>query len=179
MSLQYAKESIVLGALKDLEENQKHLQDVNLHSSIVWKGKSLEMTTKLSEVLRINSKLTALNLVDCNINDAGLSQLASALATNTTLFHLNLSMNKFGRPSLLELGKAMVTNTGLISLELSGARVDGAVCACFIEAFEANFTLCKLVWDPEISGYNVPTPRLEPYTSRADSDSPRFEPFRA
>ena len=155
MSLQYAKESIVVSALKDLEENQKHLQDVNLHSSVVWKGKSLEMTTRLSEVLINNSKLTALNLCDCNINDAGLSKLAATLATNAHLFHLNLSMNKFGRPALLELGKALLTNTGLISLELSGIRVDGAVCACFIEAFEVNLTLCKLVWDPEISGYNL------------------------
>ena len=155
MSLQYAKESIVLSALKDIEENQKHMQEVNLHSSVVWKGKSLEMTTRLSEVMVNNSKLTSINMTDCNINDAGLTKLAATLSINATLFHLNLSNNKFGRPALLELGKSLRSNTGLMSLELSGIRVDGAVCACFIETFEANYTLCKLVWDPEISGYNL------------------------
>ena len=62
MSLMYAKESIVLSALKDIEENQKHMQDVNLQSSNVWKAKSLQMTTQLAEVLYNNSKLTSLNL---------------------------------------------------------------------------------------------------------------------
>ena len=67
------------------------------------------------------------------------------------------------------MGKAMATNKGLISLELSGIRVDGSVCDCFIHAFESNFTLCKLVWDPESSGFNLKftemvafTPGLEP-----------------
>ena len=155
MSLQYAKESIVRTALKDIEENQKHLQDVNLHSSNVWKAASLAMTTQLAEVLYNNSKLTALNLTDCNIHDDGLIKLTETLAHNATIFHLNLSMNKFTRPGLLELGKAMRTNTGLISLELTGVRVNGEVCAVFLEAFEVNLTLCKLVWDPEISGYNL------------------------
>ena len=92
-----------MSALKDIEENQKHLQDVNLQSSGVWKGKSLELTTQLAEVMYNNSKLTAINLCDCNINDAGLAKLNDTLAHNATLFHLNLSMNKFGRPSLLEI----------------------------------------------------------------------------
>lgn len=170
----------MLSALKDIEENQKHMQSANLQSSIVWKGKSLELTTKLSEVLRVNSKLTELNLVDCSVNDAGLSKLAATLTTNASLFHLNLSNNKFGRPALLELGKALVTNTGLISLELSGIRVDGSVCACFIEAFGANFTLCKLVWDPEISGYNLKFTEMLNRNSeidRAVRDGKPFEQF--
>ena len=155
MSLMYAKESIVLSALKDIEENQKHMQDVNLQSSNVWKAKSLQMTTQLAEVLYNNSKLTSLNLQDCNINDAGLIKLTETLAHNATLFHINLSINKFARAGLLELGTAMKTNTGLISLELSGIRINGEVCAHMMEAFEVNLTLCKLVWDPEISGYNL------------------------
>ena len=93
MSLQYAKESIVVNALKDIEENQKYMQDINLQSSIVWKGKSLEMTTRLSAALANNNRLTALNLVDCNINDVSVAPLLTALASNASLFHLNLSNN--------------------------------------------------------------------------------------
>ena len=77
------------------------------------------------------------------------------LAHNASLYHLNLSLNKISRPGLLGLGKSVKTNTGLITLDLTGLRVDGAVTACFIEAFEVNFTLCKLIWDPEVKGYNL------------------------
>ena len=131
MSLQYAKESIVLDAIKDIQENQKHMQEVNLQSSIVWKGKALDMTAKLADALQLNSRLTALDLTDCSINDAALSPLTRTLAGNASLFHLALSKNKFGRPALHELGTALATNTGLISLELMAIRIDSAVCACF------------------------------------------------
>ena len=93
MSLQYAKESIVLSALKDVEENQKHMQEVNLSSSIVWKGKSLEMTTKLAAILIQNTRLTALNLTDCNIHDnraVGIMLLAGALLSGTGVSFLHL-----------------------------------------------------------------------------------------
>ena len=155
MSLQYAKESIVLGALKDIEENQKHLQEINLQSSVVWKGKSCVMMTKLAESMLKNTKLTAINLVDCSINDEGLKSLTGTLANNATLFHLNLSKNKIGRPALLDLGAALATNTGLMSLELTGIRVDSNVCACFMETFNKNLTLLKLIWDPEVRSYNL------------------------
>ena len=155
MSLQYAKESIVLGALKDVEENQKFMQDVNLQSSIVWKGKSAMMTASLAKAMQQNTRLTALNLADCNIHDADLTPLTANLATNSTLFHLNLSQNKLGRPALLEIGKSLATNTGLISLELMNLRVDSSVCACFMESFATNLTLCKLVWDIEVKAYNL------------------------
>ena len=155
MSLQYAKEAIVLAALKDVEEDQKHLQEINLQSSGVWKAKSLALTQQLADCLLANTKLTALNLTDCGLNDQALTKLSEVLGHNHSLFHLNLSLNKFGRPGLLDLGRALPSNSGLISLELSGIRVNGEVCAAFLEAFEKNYTLCKLVWDPEISGYNL------------------------
>ena len=138
MSLQYAKESIVLNALKDVEENQKHLQDINLHSSIVWKGKSCVMMAKLADALLRNTKLTSIDLTDCNINDEGLKPVTGTLKSNATLYHLTLSQNKIGRPALLDLGAALATNTGLISLGLTGIRIDSSVCACFMETFNTN-----------------------------------------
>ena len=56
MSLMYAKESIVLSALKDIEENQKHMQDVNLQSSNVWKAKSLQQTMSNTQRSRIRGQ---------------------------------------------------------------------------------------------------------------------------
>jgi myosin-5 len=155
MSLQYAKESIVINALKDIEENQKHLQEINLHSSVVWKGKSVLMMNKLADAMLRNTKLTSINLSDCMVNDEGLRFLTAALAKNGTLFHLCLSQNKIGRPALLDLGAALATNTGLISLDLTGIRVDSSVCACFAETFNTNLTLLKLIWDPEVRAYNL------------------------
>jgi hypothetical protein len=155
MSLQYAKESIIMVALKDVEENQRRMQEINLQSSSAWKSKSLALTTLLADALHNNTKLTSLNLTDCMINDASITKLAETLTHNASLFHLNLSNNKLGRPGLLALSKALPTNTGLISLELTGIRIDGAVSAAFLDAFGTNVTLCKLIWSPEISGYNL------------------------
>ena len=85
-----------------------------------------------------NTKLTSIDLTDCNVNDEGLKSLTGTLKKNATLFHLNLTKNKIGRPALLDLGAALATNTGLISLELTGIRVDSSVCACFMETFNTN-----------------------------------------
>ena len=94
MSLMYAKESIVLSTLQDIAEDQKVLQEVNLQGSGVWKAKSAAMTEKLVTNLATNTRLTSLNMTDCNLNDACLTLLNGCLATNATLFHLNLSYNK-------------------------------------------------------------------------------------
>ena len=143
-SLMYAKEATILSTLKDLEENHRRTQDVNLMGSNVWKAKSVAMTANLVDAMVPNTKLTSLNMSDCMLNDACLSKLSEMLAHNATLFHLHLANNKFSRPGLLELGKALGTNTGLISLDLSGHRINSEVCSAFLTAYDTNFTLCKV-----------------------------------
>ena len=47
VSLMYAKESMILSTLKDIEEDHRRTQEVNLMSSNVWKAKSVAMTANL------------------------------------------------------------------------------------------------------------------------------------
>ena len=51
--------------------------------------------------------------------------------------------------------EAASCSRALSSTEYLQARVDGAVCACFMESIFVNVTLCKIVWDPEIKAYNL------------------------
>ena len=178
MSLMYAKESIIMTTIKDIEENQRRVQDVNLQGSTVWKGKSVVLTTTLAEALYNNTKLTSLNLCDCGLNDAAITKLTETLAHNATIFHLNLSNNKnISRPGLIALGDAVATNTGLLTLELTGVRILTEVCAKFMEAYSNNYTLCKLVWDPEVSGYNLKFTELMNRNAEIDRAVREGKPF--
>ena len=84
-SLQYAKESIVLKVLQDVADDDKRTQTLELTSSVVWKGKSAAMTASLADALLENTKVTALNLSDCNIGDNGLISLADSIKENGTV----------------------------------------------------------------------------------------------
>ena len=126
-NLQYAKESILIKVISDVAENDKRTQSLELCGSTVWKGKSVAMTMSLSDALWNNTRLTALNLSECNIGDGALCKLADAIQHNATLFDLNLSHNKLGRPGLIHLAKCLTDNTGLMTLDLIGHRINSEV----------------------------------------------------
>ena len=155
MSLMYAKESAIMSILKDVEEDHKRTQEMNLGGSNVWKSKSVQMTNNLCDALQTNTRLTALNLSACMLNDACLVTLSTMLAHNSTIFDLNLADNKFTRPGLISLATGISTNTGLITLNLSGHRINSEVCSAFLTMYDTNVTLCKLVWKTDVSGYNL------------------------
>ena len=155
MALMYAKDSVIMSILKDVEENHKRTQEMNLAGSNVWKSKSVQMTNNLADALLSNTRLTSLNLSACMLNDACLVTLSTMLAHNSTIFHLDLADNKFTRPGLQQLATGLTTNTGLLTLNLSGHRINSEVCAAFLTMYNTNVTLCKLVWNTEVSGYNL------------------------
>ena len=82
MSLMYAKESAIMSILKDVEEDHKRTQEMNLGGSNVWKSKSVQMTNNLCDALQTNTRLTALNLSACMLNDA-LRQLVAIVRGGT------------------------------------------------------------------------------------------------
>ncbi len=154
-SLQYAKESIVLKTVQDVADNDKRTQSLELMGSVVWRAKSAVLTASLADALLNNTKLTALNLSECNLGDGALCSLADALQHNATLFDLNLSHNKLGRPGLVHLAKRLTDNTGLMHLDLIGHRINSEVASAFVEMFRTNLTLCKLIWKLDTPGYNL------------------------
>jgi hypothetical protein len=152
-SLMYAKESKLLAVIKDVEDNDKRTQSLELTGSVVWKGKSSALTASLSDALLNNTKVTSLNLSECNLGDGALIALANSIQFNATLFDFNLSHNKLGRPGLTHLAKCLTTNVGLMNLDLIGHRINSEVASAFVDMFRVNVTLCKLIWKLEVSGY--------------------------
>ena len=71
--------------LQDVADDDKRTQTLELTSSVVWKGKSAALTASLADALLSNTKVTALNLSDCNIGDNGLCSLADAIQDNGTV----------------------------------------------------------------------------------------------
>ena len=154
-NLQYAKEAIVLEALKLVAENDKRTQSLELGGSVVFKAKSVALGQSLADALHANTKLTALNLSSCNLSDSAIEKLSAPLSHNTTLYDLNLADNKIGRPGLTAIARALMTNKGLITLNLLGHRVNSEVCAAFVNAFTVNLTLLKLIWKVDVGGYTL------------------------
>ena len=95
--------------LQDVADNDKRTQTLELSGSNIWKGKSAALTASLADALLNNSKLTALNMSDCNLGDKALMSLDDSLKYNSTLFDLNLSHNKLGRPGLQHLASCLTT----------------------------------------------------------------------
>ena len=154
-SLQYAKETILMKVIQDVADNDKRTQTLELMSSVVWKGKSAALTASLADALLVNTKVTALNLSDCNIGDNGLISLADSIKDNLTLYDLNISYNKFARTGLQHLAKCLTANKGLLNLEILGHRINSEVAASFVEMLQTNMTLCKIIWKLETAGYNL------------------------
>ena len=79
-NLQYAKEAIVLEALKLVAENDKRTQSLELGGSVVFKAKSVALGQSLADALHANTKLTALNLSSCNLSDSAIEKLSAQLS---------------------------------------------------------------------------------------------------
>ena len=75
----------MLKVLQDVADNDKRTQALELMSSVVWKGKSATLMSSLADAMVSNTKVTAINLSDCNIGDNGLCSLADAIKENGTV----------------------------------------------------------------------------------------------
>jgi len=154
-SMQFAKERDVVAALQKLAENDRFTQALELGSAVAFQAKSVALGSSLADALVGNTKLTALNLSNCNLGDAAFQRLAEPLKGNATLYDLNLSENKASRPGLVAIGEALAENTGLIKLQMLGMRVNSDVCNAFSNAFTKNMTLCSLIWKCEVGGFTL------------------------
>lgn len=72
----------------------------------------------LSEMIKINSTLTSLDLSRCGIGDEGCKIIADALQTNSTIIKLCLIGNKIGDEGCKTLADMLKVNTTLKILQL-------------------------------------------------------------
>mmetsp|Transcript_19565 Transcript_19565/g.59209 ORF Transcript_19565/g.59209 Transcript_19565/m.59209 type:complete len:722 (+) Transcript_19565:164-2329(+) len=107
---------------------------------------------KLAEKLKSNTKCRELILSNCGLDDACCEHIAEVIANNKTLTSLDLEANRCGNDGATALAKALASNRGLITLNLldqRGSRFGDSTLAAFINAFDTNITLLKIIWRVE------------------------------
>ena len=98
----------------------------------------------ISEVLKDNSTLKKLSLVDCSINAEDAKLLSEILKTKITLTTLNLSCNNIGVLGAQYISEALKTNRTLTTLDLSFSDIGILGTHYISEALKINRTLTTL-----------------------------------
>ncbi|KAF9962260.1 hypothetical protein BGZ72_008395 [Mortierella alpina] len=98
----------------------------------------------LAEALTTNSNLAALDLNSNSIQDDGAKALAQALKTNSALTNLGLNSNSIGDDGAKALAEALKTNSTLASLYLGDNSIQGDGAKALAEALKTNSTLASL-----------------------------------
>ena len=113
---------------------------------VMFKNIGDEEAIVIAEALKVNTKLTTLNISANNIGVAGAQALAEALKVNTTLTSLNMSMNNIGYAGAEALANALGKdgNRTLTTLNINynNIGVEGAIAIA--EALKENTTLTTL-----------------------------------
>ena len=98
----------------------------------------------LSQVLKVNTCSTDLNLTDTEVSAAGAASLSEALKVNTCLTSLNLAENEIGSSGAASLSEALKVNTCLTSLNLAENEIGSSGAASLSEALKVNTSLTNL-----------------------------------
>lgn len=129
--------------------NDPSLTEVNFTGNSIFQMKSTEKCKDLKEALLNNTVITSITLKNCDIADDGVTHIAEALEANNTIEVLDLSDNKIHDAGGIRLAEGISKNTGLRELNLMGMLNLGKserVLQAFIDAFQQNLTLAKIVW---------------------------------
>ena len=107
---------------------------------------SLEISSTISECLKINSTLCKLNLSGNKITDEGAKKLAEGILNqvNTTLQELNISSNKITDEGAKKLAEGIQVNTTLQELNISSNKITDEGAKGLGEAIQVNRTLQEL-----------------------------------
>lgn len=97
----------------------------------------------LCDMLRVNTSLTYLSVVNNCISDLGCIALANMLFANSILTSLDVGLNSIGSIGLLVIAEGIRVNKGLTNLDLGGCSVNenNDNFIVFIDALCANRTL--------------------------------------
>ena len=100
-----------------------------------------------SEVLKVNTCLTNLDLYGNRIGPSGAAYFSEALKVNTCLTNLNLHGNEVGDSGASSLSEALKVNTSLTYLDLSKNCIFESGAAAISEALKVNTCLTYLNLD--------------------------------
>ncbi|KJE97587.1 hypothetical protein, variant [Capsaspora owczarzaki ATCC 30864] len=101
----------------------------------------------IAEALKVNTKLTSLNLWSNQLGEAGAQAIAVALKVNKTLTALDLQLNQLGDAGAQAIAEALKVNTTLTWLSLNDNLIGDAGAQAIAEALKVNKTVTLLDLD--------------------------------
>jgi len=102
--------------------------------------------TMLFEILKFNTSLIKLDLINMNITNDNISSLYNGLINNKTLTYLNLTNNYINKEGLIILGKILEKNNTLNTLDLTNNKInDNEYFDKFCESLIKNKSLTELI----------------------------------
>ena len=123
---------------------------------------------QLAASLRINAKLSSLQLNDNSIGDEGVTQLAQCLRVNTMLTSLELTENGFGDKGVEQLMECLIDNHTLMFLDMMGNCISDVTKRALQKACE-NGACC---YDARCSGIAVARASIRIFGELGASSSP-------
>ena len=94
--------------------------------------------------LKLNKKITKVNLCNCQVTNEGIKILAQAVEISTTLKKLDVSNNTISNDGVLSISNFLKTNHTLCKLNVSGNDIGDEGIIKFSEAICVNATLKDL-----------------------------------
>ncbi|KJE93681.1 hypothetical protein CAOG_004436 [Capsaspora owczarzaki ATCC 30864] len=105
-------------------------------------NESVSTRATIVEELKTNTRLTTLGV--CNLDDAGLQEVAEALKANTTLTKIGLQNNQIGDAGARAIAETLKVNTTLTQVYLHANQIGDVGARAFAETLKVNTTLISL-----------------------------------
>ena len=125
------------------EIQQLCMQDVNLSD--------MNQIGIISDCLKLNNKITDVNLCSCRVTNKGIKVLVQAVEVSTTLRNFDVSTNAISSDGALSISDFLNSNNTLCVLNLSGNKIRDEGTKKLLEAIQVNTTLQDL----NISGNKI------------------------
>ena len=115
MSLRDASQEELAAVFTKVAADDPRTQSLDLSQSklFVTVPSCVDLAADLVKALKSNTKLTALNLSRCNLDDEAAATICAHLHGNKSIFHLDLSCNPISDAGLIEVAGMLQTNVGM------------------------------------------------------------------
>ncbi|KAL0239838.1 hypothetical protein GEMRC1_009946 [Eukaryota sp. GEM-RC1] len=98
----------------------------------------------LAEALKVNTTVTSVNLMDNSIGDEGARALAEALKVNTTVTSVNLTCNSIEAEGARALADMLKVNTTIVSVDMCRNSIGVEGSRALSEALKVNSTITSV-----------------------------------
>ncbi len=115
------------------------VQRLNMSQNDLRRG--AESIPQIQDSLKLNKKLSYLNMSECRLSSSHAVPIAAGLEENQSLRTLVLANNLLEDAGAAALGRALVLNKGLRELDISGDEVGKTGCEAVAEGLMKNVTL--------------------------------------